>query len=503
MRFVSIVLLVCLAFSLCLAQGRVEKIDSILSKLNQEDGFSGNVLVYQKGKIIYEHSFGYANAEDKTPLSENSIFLIGSVAKSFTAVAVLKLKEQGALKLDDSITKYVPELSYKNITLRHLLTHTSGLLEYQTPQILYEIEGKSVSNAELIQVFARLNPKLEFEPGSQWGYSNTNYILLALVVEKVSGKSFSQFVKENIFVPAGMTRSFVSIGDITEPLKKEVAAGYRFTNPLATAPVNVQTLEGARKAYATKQNLYGAGNLYSTTRDLLKFHRALQRGKILNKQSLSEMYSPTKLTTGDEYKPFARTNYPSKDALGWFVADDESRGKIVYHPGGDIGYVSYFLRNTAGDQAVVILSNIEWLRHYTPTSLMRILNDEPYKLDLKSLATAMGRAFNKSGAKAMLGVFQQLKASDEYNFSEDEINELGYRLLYDRKDAAAAIEVFKLNAEQFPGSFNVWDSLGEAYYRAGNLKEAEKNYEKSLLLNPESKDGKRMLEEIRREMNKQ
>jgi CubicO group peptidase (beta-lactamase class C family) len=503
MRVVSIVLFICLAFSFCFAQGRVQKIDSILSKLNQEETFSGNVLVYEKGKIIYEHSFGFANVEDKTPLSENTIFLIGSVAKSITAAAVLKLKEEGKLKLDDSVTKYVPELPYKNVTLRHLLTHTSGLLEYQSPQILEAIEGKGASNADLIHVFARLNPKLDFEPGSKLGYSNTNYILLALIVEKVSGKSFSQFVGENIFTPAGMTRSFVSISNIPEPLRREIADGYRFTNPLATAPVNVQTLEGGRRAYATKQNLYGAGNVFSTTRDLLKFHQALQRGKLLNKQSLSEMYSPTKLTTGEDYKPFARTNYPSKDALGWFVADNESNGKIVYHPGGDIGYVSYFLRNTTRDQAIVILSNIELLRHYTPTSLMRILNDESYKLDLKSLATSMGRTFNKSGAKAMLTAFQQLKASDDYNLSEDEINELGYRLLYDRKDAAAAIEVFKLNAEQFPKSFNVWDSLGEAYYRAGKLKEAEANYDKSLRLNPESKDGKRMLEEIRREMSKQ
>lgn len=503
MRLIFAVLLVCQVCSFGFAQNRVQRIDALLNRLHQEEAFSGNVLIAEKGKIIYAKSFGYANAETKTPLTQETIFLIGSVAKTFTATAILKLKEQGKLNLDDRLTKYLPELSYKNVTLRHLLTHTSGLLEYQSEEIIKEIAGKGVNNAELVKVFAGLNPKQEFEPGSKWEYSNTNYIFLALVVEKVSGKSFAQFIRENIFVPAGMTRSFVSTSNIPETLTKEVASGYRFTNPLATAPVNVDTLDGARRAYATKKNLYGAGNLYSTTRDLLKFHQALQRGKILHKQSLAEMYAPTTLTSGADYEPFARTNYPAKDALGWFVANDESHGKIVYHPGGDIGYISYVLRNTTRDQSVIVLSNIESLRHYTPTSFMRILNDEPYKLDLKSLAGAMGKEYNQRGSEAMLKAFHQLKGRDEYSLREDEINELAYRLLYDKKDTTAAIEVFKLNAAQFPQSFNVWDSLGEAYYRAGNREEAIRNYEKSLQLNPNNEGGKRMLEEIRGEKEKQ
>lgn len=503
MRFVLALLLICNAFGFCLAQNRVQKIDALLNRLHQEEAFSGNVLISEKGKVIYARSFGYANAENKTPLTQDTIFLIGSVAKTFTAVAVLKLKEQGKLNLDDSITKYLPELSYKNVTLRHLLTHTSGLLEYQAPEIIKEIAEKGVNNAELIRVFARINPKQEFEPLSKWDYSNTNYILLALVVEKVSGKSFPQFVRENIFIPAQMTRSFVLLNNVPEPLKKEITNGYRFTSFLATAGVNVDTLRGARSAYATKRNLYGAGNIYSTTRDLLKFHQALQRGKILTRQTLAEMYSPAKLSTGENYNSFLRTNYPSKDALGWFVADDDSHGKIVYHPGGDIGFVSYLLRNTTKDQSVIILSNMESLRHYTPTSLMRILNDEPYRLDVKSLARAMGKEYNLRGIEAARKIFYELRNNDEYSLREEEINDFGYQILIEKKDAKAAIEVFKLNAEQFPQSFNVWDSLGEAYYRAGNREEAIRNYEKSLQLNPNNEDGKRMLEKIRGEKEKQ
>jgi CubicO group peptidase (beta-lactamase class C family) len=498
MKVVPQIFLFYLFCSLVSAQTEIKTIDALLNKLHAEENYSGNVLIAEKGKVIYEKSFGDANAETKTPLTRGAIFLTGSVAKTFTAAAVLKLKEQDKLDLDDPVTKYLPELSYKNISLRQLLTHTSGVLEYQSPEIIEKIAGKSVSNAELVRVLAELNPKPEFEPGTKWDYSNTNYILLALVVEKAARISFPEFVRTNIFVPAKMTRSFIGIGNVPENLKKDIAAGYRFTNPLATAPVNVETLEGARKAYATKRNLYGAGNLYSTTVDLLKFHHALHRGRILSKRTLTEMYSPEKLSTGTNYNSFIRTNYPAKDALGWFIADDESRGKIIYHPGGDIGYTSYFLRNTTKDQTVIILSNIELLRHYTPTALMKILNKEPYKLDVKSLAVAMAREYNRRGAEAMHKLFQQLRTDGRYNFSEDEINELGYRLLYDKKDAPVALEVFKLNAERFPNSYNVWDSLGEVYYQTGNNVEAVKNYEKSLQINPKNEGGKQMLERIRR-----
>lgn len=478
------------------AQTRIGTINAVLDQLRKETDFSGNVLIAERGKILYAGSLGYANAETKTPLNDDSIFLIGSVAKTFTAACVLKLKEQGKLNLDDRVTKYLPALDYKSVTLRHLLTHTSGILEYQSEEIIREIAGKGVNNAGLIGVFAKLNPKLQFEPGTKWDYSNTNYILLAAIVEKVSGKSFPQFVRDNIFVPAKMTRSFVLFENVPEKLKKEIADGYRLTDPLAIAPVNVNTLDGARKAYVTKRNLSGAGNLYSTTVDLLKFHQALQREKILKKQTLAEMYVRQKLSSGENYNSFSRTNYPAKDALGWFVADDETKGRIVYHPGGDIGYASYFLRNTTKDQTVIILSNIELLRHYTPTALMKILNDESYKLDLKSLAGALGREYNRCGAPAMLKLFEQLKTNDRYNFGEEEINELGYRLLYDKKDAAAALEIFKSNAERFPKSYNVWDSLGEIYYQTGNLEEAVKNYAKSLQINPQNEGGKRILERI-------
>lgn len=403
MRFFISIFIGCFLFVVCSAQPKVERIGSVLSEA-AEEGFSGNVLVSEKGKIIYAKSFGYANLKEKTPLTSDSIFLVGSVAKTVTAVAIMKLRDQGVLNLDDPLGKYLPDLEYKNLSLRHLLAHTSGIPEYQSPEIIREIEGKGVNNAQMADLFARLKPKLNSEPGSRWEYSNTNYLILALVVEKASGKNFVRFVNESIFVPSGMKRSFVLRQNVPVAFEKDIAVGYRLVSPLASEPVAVPEIEGARRAYATKTNLYGAGNLYSTAGDLLKFHTALQRGRILNGRSLQEMYLPVELSQGSEYSPFAQTNYSSKDALGWFVADDKSKGNIAYHPGGDIGYVSYFLRNVTKDQSVIVLSNVELFRHRTPTALMRIVNDQPFDLDPRSVARKMGRAYISAGLSAMLNV---------------------------------------------------------------------------------------------------
>lgn len=481
------------------AQIPIRSVDSILDRLNHEDGFSGNVLISERGKIIYEKSFGFANYENKIPLTENTIFSVGSISKTLTATAILKLKEQGRLKLDDLISKYLPDLPYKNMTVRHLLTHTSGLPEYQSDAVIKEIEGKGVSNLELEKTFARLKFKPDFEPGSKWQYSNTNFIFLALIIEKVSGKSYPKFLRENIFEPAGMKKTFVLKSNIPDQFKNDMADGYRSMIFVSETDANINSLRGALDYYKTVGDLYGAGGIYSTVRDLEKFHRALQKNKILKKETFAEMYEPAKLNDGQNFSALRNTNYESEYGFGWFIAKDYSAGKIVYHPGATVGFVSYFLRNITKDQCVIILTNNEMMRHYTATAVMRVLNNQPYKLDNKSLAKALGKEYLRGGLESARKLFDKLKNDPDFSFREGEMNDLGYQLILDKKDAEAAIEILKINAEKFPESFNVWDSLGEIYYKAGFREEAIKNYEKSLELNPQNKEGKQMLEKIKKE----
>lgn len=494
------VIYIFLSPGLAVAQAsQVERIDTILNQSYADSVFSGNVLVSEKGKIVYEKSFGYASYENKSPLTKETIFPVGSVSKTFTAVAVLKLAEQGKLRLDDSITKYLPDLSYKNVTLRQMLSHVSGLPEYQTEAVIKEIEGKGVTNAELEKVFARLNLKEDFAPGSRWEYSNTNFILLALVVERASGINYPKYLAENIFKPARMNGTFVLKSGVPESLKSRIADGYRSASFVAERDANIITLRGANSYYATVGNLYGAGGIYSTARDLFKFHEALLKNKILKSRTLAEMYQPVVLDGSESYAAQKNTNYEARYGLGWFVVGDESGGKIVFHPGGVVGYVSYFLRNLSKDQCVVVLTNNENLKNYTPTALLRILNGQSYKLDKKSLAAALGKEYIKNDLEAAKKSFGELKDNPDYVWREGEMNALGYQLFLEKKDAAAAIAILNINAEKFPDSFEVWDSLGEIYYKSGNREEAIKNYKKSLRLNPNNEDGKQMLEKIKKE----
>ena len=211
------------------------------------------------------------------------------------------------------------------------------------------------------------------------------------------------------------------------------------------------------------------------------------------------MYAAANLKNAEDYAALKNTNYESKYGLGWFVAKDAGDGKIVYHPGGVVGYVSYFLRNLTKNQTVILLANNENLKHYTPTALLRILDNQPYKLDKKSLAAALGKEYNKSGFEAAKKLFDELKNNPDYSFREGEMDALGYHLCLEKHDAPSAIAILKINAEKFPESFNVWDSLGEIYYKSGNTAEAIQNYEKSLQLNPNNEDGKKMLEKIKSE----
>src|ERR1700744_1443310 len=172
-------------------------------------GFNGNVLVARKGKVFYQQAFGYRNLETKEPLDNNSVFTIASVSKQFTAAAVLLLIEQHKLALNDSLRQYFPELPYHGITIREMLTHTSGLPEYFLFMGKYWNHDKIAHNSDLIRLLSEKGPPLLFQPGSRYHYSNTAYVLLASIVEKASGRSFKQFVADNIFKPLGMRRSVI------------------------------------------------------------------------------------------------------------------------------------------------------------------------------------------------------------------------------------------------------------------------------------------------------
>ena len=484
------------------SQSKIHRIDSLLTSLHEKQGFDGNILVTQKGKILYQKSFGYAVAETSEALTNESIFSLASVSKMFTGIALMKLVELGKLKLTDDLQLYLPDLPYEHITIYNLLTHTSGLEEYFAPPVRNKL-GPEPTNPDIEKAYVQAQLKTKFPPGTNWSYCNTNFMLLALIIEKASGIPYPEFLKRYIFEPAGMKHGFVLAKNAPVHLRKQIAAIYNYPDFLSVHAINVDSIAPARKYYSIIRNSYGDGSVFSTTGDLFQLHQALERGKILSKNSQQIVYSPVTLPDGKEYESGnANPDYGSGYGLGCQIAKDSSIGKIIWHTGSNPGILTFFMRNITRDQCVIILNN-NWYRgtFHLGGSIMNILNDRAPQLLPASLARKIGQEYTLHGADSALKLLAVLKDGRDYHIGLLEMNELGYNLL-SKNDYLTAIEIFKVNTQTYPTNGDIWDSLAEGYYRAGDLEEAVKDYEKSIQLNPNNESGKQMLNKIREELKK-
>jgi CubicO group peptidase (beta-lactamase class C family) len=483
-------------------QNKLASIDSLITKIHLEQGFDGNVLIADKGRIIYEKSFGYANVKAKIPLTANSIFNLASISKVFTAVAIMKLAEQGKINLTDDLQQYFPDLPYEHTTIYNLLTHTSGLEDFMADPVR-NVLSSSPSNGDIEKTYCLVHLPLKFPPGSNWSYSNTNFLLLALIIEKTSGMSYPEFIKQYIFRAAKMEHSFVLLKNAPPPLRNLVAANYYYPDFLTARPVIVDSIPMAKMQYTLSENSYGDGGVFSTTADLFSFQQALLNGEILSVKSLQIMYSPVILPNGKTYEAGnANPDYNSNYGLGWMIAKDSTRGKITWHSGADPGLLTFFMQNITKDQCVIVLNN-NWYRgtYHFGGSLINILNGKPLQLMAPSLARKIGQEYALHGADAGLKLLRFLKNGRDYHVGFLEMNELGYNLLANN-DTKTAIEIFKVNTEQYPSSGDVWDSLAEAYYKDGDKETAIKDYEKSIALDPNNENGKKMLQKIKEEVSR-
>jgi len=297
-----------------------------LTKLNK---FSGSVLVAKDNKILLSKSYGSANYELNVPNTPQTKFRIGSITKPFTAIAIMQLQDKGLLNVTDTLNKYIPDYPNGNeITIHHLLTHTSGIPSF-TGFADFDKTVSVLPNTleKLIESFK--NKNLEFKPGEKFNYNNSGYVLLTYIIEKVSGKSYEEFIKENILIPANMTDTGV---DNNDKIVKNRAAGYSFNDN--------QTINAA---YTDMSWPRGAGNLYSTIEDLYKFDRALYTENLLKQDSYKLMHTP----------------FINDYCYGWGtkkICDHVFFG----HGGGISGFLASFIRFPDNNICIIILSNYEF-----------------------------------------------------------------------------------------------------------------------------------------------
>lgn len=309
---------------------RVETILEQARKDFQSPGLSAAVAV--DDKLVWSRGFGLADIENDVPASAESVYRIGSVSKPISAVAVMQFIEQGAVSLDEPIQKYVPDFPEKRpheITLRHLLTHTSGIRHYADGEFDNPVHYASVADA--LKIF-RDDP-LEFPPGEKYQYSSYAYNLLAAVVENVSAQSFEDYLNAQVFGPAGMTSTFLEFRERIVPHRvRPYAKGDK-------EPLNAPLADLSVK--------WAGGGMISTAPDLVRFHIALNEGKLLKPETLEQMYQPAVETGNGHY------------GLGWRIFERTEGGPWLGHTGGSTGGSSVLVRNPSKKLAVAILVNVQ------------------------------------------------------------------------------------------------------------------------------------------------
>jgi CubicO group peptidase (beta-lactamase class C family) len=486
--------------TIAIAQSKAEKLDSLFNSLYTYRQINGNVLVAENGRAIYQKSFGYLNFEEKVSHSENSIFSLASISKTFTAIAVLQLKENGKLLLDDYVIKHLKEFPYHDITIRNLLSHTSGLPDYDIfEEPINSNPNKIITNKDVLPALIAWKKPLEFKPNEKWGYSNINYNLLALIVENITGKTFQEYVGKNIFAPANMTNTYFKTDSVALRGKNK-SVNYVYPTLYSSTLQNVDSLERFRWNVFNLRGIKGQGNIISTTEDMLKFDQVLYSGKLLKTSTLEEAFIPTKLTSGanaDANIGIGKTSY----GLGWFIFDDNTNGKIVWHTGGVPGALSILLRNIDKKQTVILLDNTASKGLYkNGVNAMNILNNKPVSTTRQTLTGIYGSTLVEKGIDIAFVKLNKLRDdSTRYYLNEDDMNDLGYQLLYEAtfdRHNELALEVFKQNILLFPNSYNPYDSYGEALAKVGKKEQAILMYQKSIKINPDNEGGKKALEEL-------
>ncbi len=317
-----------------------KQLDSLLA--SQKD-FSGVVLVAENGKPVYQKAVGYREFANHSALHEDDIFELASVSKQFTAMIIMMLKEKGKLTYDDLVEKYL-EIPYKGISIRNLLTHSSGLPDYQAIMDKYWDKSRVAGNNDCIEYINKYAPPKLFEPGAKYEYSNTGYLLLASIAEKASGKDFIELCRQWIFYPLKMKST--DIRTLAEKASiKNFAIGHIYVkerNQYIRAdsfPSSDYTIWlGNRK---------GPGRVSSTATDLLRWDQALYTNTLVTQPSLQEAFSPMKLNDGSF----------SDYGFGWMLKADSAWGKIVYHTGDNPGYKTEIIRYLDKGKTIILLNN--------------------------------------------------------------------------------------------------------------------------------------------------
>jgi CubicO group peptidase (beta-lactamase class C family) len=488
----KLLLLVLISGMSVFAQNRQMNLDQYFSDLAKNREFNGSVLAAEKGEIIYKKSFGYADFKNKIKNTDSTLINLASVSKTLTAIAVLQLKEQGKLKLDDVFVKYIPEFPYPGITVKQLLSHTSGLPDNEElfDSIIALNPDKILTNRDIIPALInyKKNKELKFKPGERWGYSTTGYELLAMLVEKISKQPFGIYMKQHVFIPAGMTHSYVQTS-LSQKTDRDRCINYMYSNHYEMKLQQMDTLPDWKEFTYNSTGLIGGSNVVSSINDLLAYDNALYSGKILKPETLQEAFVPVKLNNGKDNKAVVGSY-----GLGWFIEKDSTGGITVSHSGSAPGVTTFFIRDLNKKQVLIIIQNIQ-NPSFNISPVLQMMNGGSviYK---KSVAFEFARCLYQNGMEPALSRLREMLSDTvQYVLTERDMARVG--LEFSRTHFQQySLEAYKLNTEFFPKSWKAYDDYASILLKRKQKDEAIKMYQKSIELNPDNLNGKKALEQI-------
>lgn len=417
-RRIATIALVLFSFLAIQAQDLTGTLDKILKDNYSSNDPGATVLVAKNGKILYRNAFGMANLELDVSMKPEHVFEIGSITKQFTSVSILMLMEEGKLSLEDEITKFIPDYPTqgKKITVHQLLNHTSGIKSYTSMQSFFSRAREDMSPLELIDVFK--NEPMDFDPGEEYRYNNSGYILLGYIIEERSGKSYAEFIEDRIFKPLGMKNSHY--GSHSKVIKNR-ASGYQPNE------------EGYNNAdYLSLTLPYAAGSIMSNVDDLLLWQQAIHNNTLISEKS----------------KKLAFTNYTLNNGspiyYGYGFSVDEVNGTpSIEHGGGIFGYETYAVYIPSEDIYTVILTNRN--------------GNGPSDVTVEVVAHALGKPYEKTSSVS-LSESEMKKWVGTYEFENNVIRYITYKdgSLYSQREGSSNLKLNALGNNEFvfEGSFS-------------------------------------------------
>lgn len=404
--------------------------DAMLSAAYMAGEPGAAVLVAKGGKPIYRKAFGLADMENNVPMRPEHIFEIGSITKQFTAVSILMLMEQGKLKLNDPLTRYIPDYPKgESITIHHLLTHTSGIKNYTDLSTWAKHWREDLSTEEMIAFFK--NEPLDFAPGEKWSYSNSAYFLLGYIIEKTSGMTYPEYVQKKIFEPLGMKNTYY--GSQSRIIRNR-AQGYQKSG------------DYVRAEYLSQTQPYSAGSIMSNVDDLFIWQLAVNANKLVRKETIEQAFTPVKLNNGtvQEY------------GYGWGIGSMNG-SRTIEHSGGIFGFATDEIYLPEEDTYAVVLCNCDC--------------SNPSEITVRLAARAIGKPYPDPVAKIQLDPSYAQSLAGNYEFDDGSIRIVSAEgdQLFSQRSGSTRYQIFPQTKTVF--SYQVGLSVMEFVLDGGQVKE--------------------------------